>query len=286
MAHHNSSVATILSIAGSDSGGGAGIQADIKAISANGAYAATVITALTAQNTQGVQGVALMEPEFIKAQMDSVLSDLNPDAIKIGMVGGVAQIQQIAQSLADFIKDNKPCPIVLDPVMIAKSGDPLLMEDAISCLKQELIPLATIITPNLPEAALLADQPIPNNREGMGALAETLAKYVKGAILLKGGHLSNEDSPDLLWHNGEAIWLESKRLQVKNCHGTGCTLSAALAARLGQYFDWQQELPEACKQAKAYLTKALATADKLEIGHGIGPVDHFGLAADKRNKLK
>ncbi|MFK7865969.1 MAG: bifunctional hydroxymethylpyrimidine kinase/phosphomethylpyrimidine kinase [Alphaproteobacteria bacterium] len=268
-------ITKILSIAGSDSGGGAGIQADIKAISANRAYAASVITALTAQNTQGVQGVLSVEPDFIAAQLDSVLSDIEFDAIKIGMLGVEATIKQVATSLHQHVKAHAPIPIILDPVMVAKSGDSLLQDQAINSLIRDLIPMASIITPNLPEAAILTGQPCPRTVNEMESLIPSLLALGCPNILLKGGHLDGDQADDLWITSTGNHWLHQPRITVKHSHGTGCTLSAALATFIGH----GHSPFEAASLAKHYLTKALQTADRLEIGKGIGPVDHFGLGA-------
>ncbi len=256
-----------LTIAGSDSGGGAGIQADLKAFSALGAYGCSVITALTAQNTQGVTGIMDVPPEFVTRQLSAVFDDIAVDAVKIGMLSRPETIASVAQGL----KTYQPRHVVLDPVMVAKSGDALLQPDAVSSLKQQLLPLATIITPNLPEAAALLGREGALDRESMERAATDLLQLGAGAVLLKGGHLGGADSSDLLF-DGEALhWLEAARIETGNTHGTGCTLSSAIAALLARGYG----LTAAVEGAKAYIAEAIAHADSLEVGHGHGPVHHF-----------
>jgi hydroxymethylpyrimidine/phosphomethylpyrimidine kinase len=259
--------ATALTIAGSDSGGGAGIQADLKTFSALGVYGMSAITALTAQNTRGVTGVSPVDPGFIAAQIDAVFDDIRVDAVKLGMLGGPAVIRAVAERLRHW----KPRWIVLDPVMVAKSGDKLLPDDAVEALRAELLPLASIITPNLPEAGvLLGEQPVTGRRQ-MPAVAARLQGLGVANVLLKGGHLEDDESADVLLHGGELLWQRGRRIQTKNTHGTGCTLSAAIAAGLATGLP----LPEAVGRAKAYIAGAIAAADRLAIGHGHGPVHHF-----------
>lgn len=259
-------IPNILSIAGSDCSGGAGIQADIKAISANGGYAMSVITALTAQNTQSVNAVALTSPAMIKAQFDAIYDDVQIDAVKIGMLGDA----EIIQTVADCVRKLN-CPIVLDPVMVAKSGDRLLQAAAINALREALIPLATIITPNLPEAADLLGEKAATTLAEMQHQAPTLRKLGAQAILLKGGHLGSETSPDLLITASGITEFLGKRIATKNTHGTGCTLSSALATYLGK----GENLETAVQSAKDYLSHAIAHANELNVGHGHGPVNHF-----------
>lgn len=259
-------IPNILSIAGSDSSGGAGLQADIKTISALGGYAMTVVTAVTAQNTQGVSAVMPIPPETIRAQIQAVRDDIATHAVKIGMLGTAPAIAAVAEGLAAF-----SCPVVLDPVMIAKGGARLLGQDAVAALGL-LLGRATLITPNLPEAAALLDLPEAATRTEMERQAHALLRRGAGAVLLKGGHLAAEDSPDLLWtRDAGALWFEGRRIATANSHGTGCTLSSAIATALGKGLP----LPEAVAQAKAYLTGALAAAGELAVGHGHGPVHHF-----------
>lgn len=258
---------TALTIAGSDSGGGAGIQADLKTFSALGVYGMSVITALTAQNTKAVTGIFPVTPDFIAAQIDAVFADIEVHAVKLGMLGGPEVIRTVAERLRHW----RPRWIVLDPVMVAKSGDKLLPDEAVEALRTELLPLASIITPNLPEAAvLLGEAPVGEGRQ-MPAVAARLQGLGVANVLLKGGHLEDGDSADVLLHGGELLWQRGRRIATKNTHGTGCTLSAAIAAGLASGL----ALPEAVGRAKAYITGAIAAADRLAIGHGHGPVHHF-----------
>ena len=259
--------ATALTIAGSDSGGGAGIQADLKTFSALGVYGASVITALTAQNTQAVTGIFPVDPDFIAAQIDAVFSDIEVHAVKLGMLGGPEVIGAVAERLRHW----RPRWIVLDPVMVAKSGDKLLPDDAVQALALELLPLASIITPNLPEAAVLLGEAPVTERRQMPAVAARLQHKGVANVLLKGGHLEDGDSADLLLHGGELLWQPAERIATRNTHGTGCTLSAAIAAGLAKGLP----LPEAVRRAKRYITGAIGAADHLAIGHGHGPVHHF-----------
>lgn len=257
-----------LTIAGSDSGGGAGIQADIKAISATGSYACSVITALTAQNTQGVSGILAVDPEFVEKQLDAVFTDLDIKAVKVGMLSDTNIIKVVAAKLRQY----KPKYLVVDPVMVATSGDLLLQQDAISCLKTELLPLADVITPNLPEAAALLDVAIPQSEKEMASMIEALRQIGAKSVLLKGGHLEQDtNSTDLLIMNNEVIRMSTPRISTRNTHGTGCTLSSATASFLAQGI----ELRAAVQNAKTYITMAISHADKLEIGSGHGPVHHF-----------
>jgi hydroxymethylpyrimidine/phosphomethylpyrimidine kinase len=261
--------AIALTIAGSDSSGGAGIQADLKTFSALEVYGASVITALTAQNTERVEGVHVVPPEFVLAQMRAVASDLAVDALKIGMLATGPVIEAVAEGLKDFAG----VPVVLDPVMIAASGDPLLDPDAVDALRSVLIPLATLITPNLAEAAaLLASSPARNEYE-MGMQAWRLKEMGPNAVLVKGGHGDGPSSTDILFDGSEPVSFEAPRAGTRNTHGTGCTLSAAIAAELAK----GATLPEAVAAAKAYVTAAIAAADSLDVGSGKGrgPVHHF-----------
>ena len=258
----------VLTIAGSDSGGGAGIQADIKAISATGSYACSAITAITAQNTQGVSAIFPIPLEHVEAQLDAVFSDIKVSAVKIGMLADADIIQVVAAKIRQY----SPEYLVLDPVMVATSGDPLLEQSAISTLKNELLGLADIITPNLPEAALLTGHPIPRNEAEMMAMVSGLRQLNAQAVLLKGGHLSDSaDSVDLLITKDDVLRLSAKRIPTQNTHGTGCTLSSAIASYLAQ----GHSLNEAVSAAKDYLSHAIAQADTLNIGQGHGPVHHF-----------
>lgn len=253
---------TCLTIAGSDSSGGAGIQADLKTMTVNGVYAMSVITALTAQNTQGVSGILDVSPEFITSQMDAVFTDIYPDAIKIGMVSSPEIVEAISKSLKKYEAKN----IVLDPVMVATSGAVLLKEEAMDSLINRLIPLADVITPNIPEGEILAGMKI-ENEDDMKKAAETIGEKYNGAVLLKGGHKVN-DANDLLYRNGDFKWFLSERIDNNNTHGTGCTLSSAIAANLAK----GKDLDQAIKNAKEYLTGALRAG--LNLGKGSGPLMH------------
>ena len=256
-----------LTIAGSDSGGGAGIQADLKTFSALGVYGCSVLTALTAQNTLGVQGIHGVEPDFVRQQMDSVLGDLAVDAVKIGMLGTPETVAAVAAGLRAW----NPPRIVLDPVMVAKGGDRLLRDEAVAALRDRLLPLAYLITPNLPEAGALLDRPPPADRDAMMAAALRLAALGPANVLLKGGHLGGEVSPDLLLADGRAVWLAAARSDTRHTHGTGCTLSSAIAALLARGLP----LTEAVAAAKRWLSGAIAAGAGLGVGAGIGPVHHF-----------
>ncbi|MDO5091114.1 MAG: bifunctional hydroxymethylpyrimidine kinase/phosphomethylpyrimidine kinase [Cardiobacteriaceae bacterium] len=257
-----------LTIAGSDSGGGAGIQADLKAFSALGVYGASVITAITAQNTREVTAVHMVPPEIIRAQLAAVFDDLPPQAVKIGMLGDVATIAAVAA----FLEGHAQTPIVLDPVMVAKSGDKLLQDEAIAALRERLLPLATLITPNLPEAEVLTGLTI-RNRDDMPRAAEALLQGGVRAVLLKGGHLQDAHSNDFLTDGHTTQWLPAPRHPSRNTHGTGCTLSSAIAAGIARGL----ALTDAVQEAKSYIGAAIAAADRLGVGHGHGhgPVHHF-----------
>jgi hydroxymethylpyrimidine/phosphomethylpyrimidine kinase len=259
-------MAIALTIAGSDSSGGAGIQADLKTFSALGVYGASAITALTAQNTQGVEAVHVVPPEFVLAQIRAVARDLKVDAIKIGMLGTSAVIEAVAQGLKEFAG----VPVVLDPVMVA-AGDALLDEDAVATLRSVLLPLATLITPNLPEAAKLLGGAEAKDEREMGGQAEALKRIGAKAVLIKGGHAEGAKAVDLYLDAAGEMRLEAPRVPTRNTHGTGCTLSSAIAAELAK----GATLREAVKTAKAYITAAIGAADELHIGKGRGPVHHF-----------
>lgn len=259
--------AIALTIAGSDSGGGAGIQADLKTFSALGVYGASVITALTAQNTKGVSAIHDVPPAFVSAQMDAVFSDLAVDAVKIGMLSRAP----IIEAVIDGLDRHKAKNIVLDPVMVATSGDRLLDAAAIDVLRGKLIPLAALITPNLPEAAALLGAPIASNESEMHAQAERLLAGGARAVLIKGGHGKDAESVDLLVEPTHTTRLAAARIVTKHTHGTGCTLSSAVAAGLAK----GQPLADAVRAAKDYVTAAIAAADRLHVGHGNGPVHHF-----------
>ena len=256
-----------LTIGGSDNSGGAGIQADLKTFSALGCYGMSVITALTAQNTEGVQGIHEIDPKFIEKQINSILEDIGVDVIKIGMLFNTSVIKTVARCLLEI----KNCPIVLDPVMYAKSGDPLLQDDAVESIKNDLFPLATIITPNIPEAEALLDFSI-ESLESMQKAAISLNKLVPKAVVVKGGGLSGRTSEDcLVIEGGDPQWLKQDRIETKNLHGTGCTFSSAVAAFLARSYN----LEDAIKEAKNYLTQALIAGADKNLGHGKGPVMHF-----------
>jgi hydroxymethylpyrimidine/phosphomethylpyrimidine kinase len=259
-------IPNVLTIAGSDPSGGAGIQADLKTFSALGAYGASVLTALTAQNTQGVRAFTVVEPDFVAAQIDAVFDDLRIDAVKIGMVASAA----IAAVIADRLRHHRARNIVLDPVMVAKSGDTLLLPDAIDTIRTQLVPLATVITPNLAEAGVLLDGPAPASLAEMDVAVRALHRLGPAAVLLKGGALAGDASPDLLFDGAGVTTLPARRIATRNTHGTGCTLSAAIAALLPRL-----PLADAVRRAKTYLTAALAASDRLTVGHGRGPVHHF-----------
>ena len=254
---------TALSIAGSDSSGGAGIQADMKTMSAHGVYAMTAITALTAQNTTGVTGIFEVTPEFLSDQLDAVFTDIFPDAVKIGMVSSAALIRVIARKLTDYQARH----IVVDPVMVATSGSKLIQDEAIDTLKNELLPIAEVVTPNIPEAEILSGMEIRCPQD-MEEAARAISETYRCAVLLKGGHDLN-DANDLLYKNGAATWFRGKRIDNPNTHGTGCTLSSAIASNLA----CGMELEEAVRNAKAYISGALAAM--LNLGKGRGPMNHL-----------
>jgi hydroxymethylpyrimidine/phosphomethylpyrimidine kinase len=259
--------AIAVTIAGSDSGGGAGIQADLKTFSALGVYGASVIAALTAQNTKGVAGIHDVPPEFVTAQIDAVFSDLAVDAVKIGMLSNPRTIAAVGAGLTKYKREK----IVLDPVMVAASGDRLLVPEAIDTLRRDLLPLAMLITPNLPEAAALLEGPVAQTEAEMRAQGEKLLELGARAVLIKGGHGQGAESVDFLIAPQAVVRLASERIATRNTHGTGCTLSSAIAAGLAKGLD----LADAVRQAKAYVTAAIAASDTLAIGHGHGPVHHF-----------
>ncbi len=256
-----------LSIAGTDPSGGAGIQADLKTFSALGAYGTSVITALVAQNTCGVQSVYRVDPGFVAAQLDSVLDDVRIDSVKIGMLSETAIVEQVA----DRLKRASLPFVVLDTVMVAKSGDALLSPDAIASVRELLLPQVSLITPNLPEAAALLNGEVARNEEEMLSQGSALLALGCQAVLMKGGHLSDKESPDWLLTPTQQQRFSAPRVNTRHTHGTGCTLSAALAALRPRHANWHDTLTE----AKAWLQQALMEADSLEVGKGIGPVHHF-----------
>ncbi len=253
---------TALTIAGSDSSGGAGIQADIKTMMANGVYAMSAVTALTAQNTTGVSAILNVTPEFLGQELDSVFTDIFPDAVKIGMVSEKELICVIAQKLKQYHAKN----IVIDPVMVATSGARLISEDAIDTLKKELFPLATVLTPNIPEAEELTGMQV-ETEEDMMAAAKQISEQYHCAVLCKGGHQIH-DANDLLYTEGSCQWFYGKRIDNPNTHGTGCTLSSAIASNLAKGYD----LHASVERAKEYISGALAAM--LDLGKGSGPMDH------------
>lgn len=256
----------VLTIAGSDSSGGAGVQADIKTISALGGYAASAITAITAQNTLGVQGIHPIPPQMVAAQITAVMNDLQVEAIKIGMVNDDA----VVSAIADTLKNHCSCPIVFDPVMISTSGHRLIQQGTIDIIKKHLFPLTTLITPNLHEAATLVGRPLSSIDEMKQAACELSTTYGT-AVLVKGGHLEDEEMCDVLYANGTFHYFSGKKIETNNLHGTGCTLSSAIATLLAQGND----LPTAVGKAKAYICRAIANGQRMKIGSGNGPVWHF-----------
>ena len=254
---------TALTIAGSDSSGGAGIQADIKTMTANGVYAMSAVTALTAQNTTGVYGILESTPEFLANQLDCIFTDIFPDAVKTGMVSSTGLIEVIADKLKQYKAKN----IVVDPVMVATSGSRLISQEAVDALKELLLPLATVLTPNIPEAEVLSGLTISGPAD-MEKAAQAIGETYGCAVLCKGGHDLN-DANDLLWRNGTCKWFHGRRIDNPNTHGTGCTLSSAIASNLAKGYD----LDTAVERAKAYLSGALAAM--LNLGAGQGPMDHL-----------
>ena len=260
---------TALTIAGSDCSGGAGIQADIKTMTMNGVYAMSAITALTAQNTTGVTGISEVSPEFLGQQIDAIFTDIRPDAVKIGMVSSAGLIEMIASKLIEYKAER----IVVDPVMVATSGAKLISDDAIDTLKEKLFPLASVLTPNIPEAEVLSGMTIRNEEEMIEA-ARIISERYHCACLCKGGHQIN-DANDLLYRQGDYRWFKGKRIDNPNTHGTGCTLSSAIASNLAKGYD----LDLSVKRAKDYISGALAAM--LDLGQGSGPMQHnFDLSGE------
>ena len=253
---------TALTIAGSDSSGGAGIQADIKTMTMNGVFAMSAITALTAQNTTGVTGILNATPDFLEKELDAIFTDIFPDAVKIGMVSSAELITVIAEKLKAYGAKH----VVVDPVMVATSGAKRLEDDAIDTLKEKLLPLAEVLTPNIPEAEILAGMKIESPTD-METAARTISETYGCAVLCKGGHDLN-DANDLLWKDGAGRWFKGRRIANPNTHGTGCTLSSAIASNLAKGYG----LDESVEKAKAYISGALAAM--LDLGHGSGPMDH------------
>lgn len=266
---------TALTIAGSDCSGGAGIQADLKTMTMNGVYGMSAITALTAQNTTGVKAIRESDPEFLKQQIDAVFEDIYPDAVKIGMVSSSELICVISERLRYYNARN----VVVDPVMVATSGSSLMRNDAVESLIRELLPIAALVTPNIPEAQILAGFTV-KNKEDMEAAAKQIGDACHCAVLLKGGHSVN-DANDLLYTKGELMWFEGKRIQNPNTHGTGCTLSSAIASNLAKGFS----LEESVQRAKDYISGALAAM--LDLGKGSGPMNHaFDLQGEYRKEAE
>jgi hydroxymethylpyrimidine/phosphomethylpyrimidine kinase len=259
---------TVLTIAGSDSGGGAGIQADLKTVSALGCYGMSVITALTAQNTQGVTGIHPVPPEFVGRQMDAIFTDMGADAVKIGMLFSPELIGAVADRLEKYRVER----IVLDPVMVAQSGDRLLRDDAVAAIRDRLMPLAEVVAPNLPEASVLLDREI-RDRDGMERAAADLAGIGGRHILIKGGHFTEGDAEDLLYRagSGRVVRFPGERIDTRNTHGTGCTLSSAIAAGLAR----GEDAETAVRKAKDYISSAIRAGAVYRLGKGCGPVHHF-----------
>ena len=253
---------TALTIAGSDSSGGAGIQADIKTMTANGVFAMSAVTALTAQNTTGVTGIMEVSPEFLREQIDCIFTDIRPDAVKIGMVSSSGLITAIADRLKEYHAEN----IVVDPVMVATSGAKLISDDAVATLKEKLLPIADILTPNIPETEVLSGMEV-KTEEDMVSAARKISEQYQCAVLVKGGHQLN-DANDLLYRNGECRWFYGKRIDNPNTHGTGCTLSSAIASNLAKGFS----MDESVERAKEYISGALGAM--LDLGRGSGPMNH------------
>jgi hydroxymethylpyrimidine/phosphomethylpyrimidine kinase len=260
-------VPVALTIAGSDSSGGAGIQADLKTFAALGVYGASVITALTAQNTRGVSGIHVVPPAFVTAQIDAVFGDLDVKAVKIGMVAELETIEAIASALGRW----SPASVVLDPVMVASSGDRLLSADAVASLRTRLFPRATLVTPNLPEAAALLDEPVALQEAAIASQGRRLLAMGCPYVLIKGGHGQGAQAIDYLFSSGGTVALPAPRLVTKNTHGTGCSLSSAIAAGLAK----GEAMEAAVRNAKAFVSAAIAAGDRLDVGHGHGPVHHF-----------
>ncbi|HEX6142769.1 MAG TPA: bifunctional hydroxymethylpyrimidine kinase/phosphomethylpyrimidine kinase [Geminicoccaceae bacterium] len=260
-------IPNVLTIAGSDSGGGAGIQADLKTFSALGVYGLSVVTALTAQNTRTVAAIHDVPRDFVAAQIDTVFEDIEIRAVKIGMLSKATVIATVAERL----KAHGARRVVVDPVMVAKSGQRLLQPEAVAAMKEHLLPLATVLTPNLPEAAVLLGRDAARDERVMIEEAAALRAEGPHAVLLKGGHLGGTESADVLDDGAEPLVLKSERIDTPNTHGTGCTLSSAIAALLARGF----ALRDAVREAKAYVTAAISAADQLAVGHGHGPVHHF-----------
>jgi hydroxymethylpyrimidine/phosphomethylpyrimidine kinase len=260
-------IPNVVSIAGVDPSGGAGVLADVKTFSALGAYGCGVIAALTAQNTRAVTGIHEVPPEFLRLELDTLFDDVRIDAVKIGMLASSALIRTVA----DALRRHRPRFVVLDPVMVAKSGDRLLRDDAVEALRAELLPLATVVTPNLPEAGDLLGAPVPDSPEAMRHAARALRERGPASVLMKGGHLAGDRLVDILFDGVRFVELPAERVPTKNTHGTGCTLSSAIAALLPQ----RDSVEAAVRDARAYVLDAIRASDRLQVGGGHGPLHHF-----------
>ena len=260
-------IPNVVSIAGVDPSGGAGVLADVKTFSALGAYGCGVIAALTAQNTRAVTGIHEVPPEFLRLQLDTLFDDVRIDAVKIGMLASSALIHTVA----DALRRHRPRFVVLDPVMVAKSGDRLLRDEAVAALRTQLLPLATVLTPNLPEAGDLLGAPVPDSPEAMRHAARGLREHGSANVLMKGGHLTGERLVDILFDGTRFVEMPAERVHTKNTHGTGCTLSSAIAALLPQ----RDSVESAVRDARAYVLDAIRASDRLHVGGGHGPLHHF-----------
>ena len=272
----SNNVKNVLSIAGSDPSGGAGIQADLKTFAANGVYGMAAITALTVQNTVGVQGIHLVPAKFVSSQIEAIFSDIAVSSVKVGMVGNA----EIAEGVGTTLAKYRNLISVVDPVMVAKGGSPLLDKKAIQAVKDNLLPLATIVTPNLPEAAILLGSSIAKSEEDMVYQGKALLNLGSKSILMKGGHSEGITSNDLLVTENNYVWFKEKRINTKNTHGTGCTLSSSIASFLAK--DYSVE--EAVSKAKKFVTNAIRNSEKLSVGKGHGPTNHF-YALEGSNKI-
>ena len=272
----SNNVKNVLSIAGSDPSGGAGIQADLKTFAANGVYGMAAITALTVQNTVGVQGIHLVPAKFVSSQIEAIFSDIAVSSAKVGMVGNA----EIAEGVGTTLAKYRNLISVVDPVMVAKGGSPLLDKKAIQAVKDNLIPLATIVTPNLPEAAILLGSSIAKSEKDMVYQGKALLNLGPKSILMKGGHSEGITSNDLLVTENNYVWFKEKRINTKNTHGTGCTLSSSIASFLAKDFS----VEESVSKAKKFVTNAIRNSEKLSVGKGHGPTNHF-YALEGSNKI-
>ena len=272
----SNNIKNVLSIAGSDPSGGAGIQADLKTFAANGVYGMAAITALTVQNTVGVQGIHLVPAKFVSTQIEAIFSDIAVSSVKVGMIGNA----EIAEGVGTTLAKYRNLISVVDPVMVAKGGSPLLDKKAIQAVKDNLIPLATIVTPNLPEAAILLGSSIAKSEEDMIYQGKALLNLGPKSILMKGGHSEGITSNDLLVTENNYVWFKEKRINTKNTHGTGCTLSSSIASFLAKDFS----VEESVSKAKKFVTNAIRNSEKLSVGKGHGPTNHF-YALEGSNKI-